>query len=102
MTDNNAGADSDDWADEDTIEHSYEEDVRPSVAVVETAAAVTGQPVTDLPRLHESVDAEALDSLFKAGTAELQDALEVVFRYAGVELALSRAGGELAVRATDI
>ena len=98
MTDNDFNA----GTDEGTIEHSYDEDVRPSVAAVETAAAVTGRPVTDLPRLHESVDAEALDSMFDAERSRSHDALEVAFRYAGIELSLFKNGGELAVRVTDI
>jgi len=102
MTDNGFNADTDGRSDEEAIEHSYEDDVRPSVAAVETAAAVTGRPVTDLPRLHESVDAEALDSMFDRARSESHDALEVGFRYAGIELSLSQVGGELAVRVTDI
>lgn len=35
----------------------------PTTAVVERVAATTGQPMTSLPSLHESVDTDALDAL---------------------------------------
>ncbi|MFW5973881.1 MAG: HalOD1 output domain-containing protein [Natrialbaceae archaeon] len=101
MTDNPHNTDPDDVVAGDAIEHCYEEEIRPSVAIVETAAAVTGRPVRELPVLHDSVDAEALDSLFETRHRG-SGALEVTFQYAGLEFTLCHAGGNLEVRVTGI
>lgn len=101
MTGNPHDTDSEDVVAGDAIEHCYEEEIRPSVAAVETAAAVTGRPVRDLPVLHDSVDADALDSLFETRHGG-SGALGVTFQYAGLELTLCHTGGHLEVRVTGI
>lgn len=41
----------------------------PSVRIIEAVAAATGRTTTDLPRLQETVDADALDALLTGGSS---------------------------------
>jgi len=56
-------------------------DVTPSVAVVEALGRVTGREPTDLPRLNEPVDPDALDALCSNPTFD-QGSVTVSFAYA--------------------
>ncbi len=73
------------------IQHGWDESQRPSMAIVEAVAAVTGREPTELPPLQRSVDTDGLDSLLM-GAADGTHA-HFTFEYGGVGVAIDAAGG---------
>ena len=95
---NNDDSDRDDFTVDssgDVVRHRWEQNRRPTVAIVEAVAVATNRQVTELPNLHETVDADALDSFLTAHeTGDLQedDSIEVSFSYAGVDIVIDNSG----------
>lgn len=71
--------------DEPLVEHDTDQSVAPSVAVIEAVGAVSNSEPTDLPPLAETIDPDALDSLFSSPASTGR----VVFRYAEYTVAVS-------------
>jgi len=63
----------------------------PVTAVIEAVAEATDSDPLDLPPLYESVDSDALNTLFKGSETSVQ----VVFQYAGFEVVVQ--DGEVVV-----
>lgn len=86
-----------DASDEDTDLNTFETDWtpsgRPSTAVIEAVAAVTGREPTDLPSLHRRVDVDALDALVTHGVQGIPRQVDVTFEYAGVEVTVNSQDG---------
>lgn len=73
--------------------HTFEDSVRPSVAVVEAVATATGYDPYDVPPLYEVVDPDALDDLFASkhdGTPRRTG--RVTFRLAGCDVTVTGRG----------
>lgn len=68
--------------------------VKHSIAVVQTVAAYSGKPVTELPPLSDSVDPDALDKLMARGN------VEVTFLYHDYKIKV-RAGEEVILHPAD-
>lgn len=60
--------------------------------VVRRVAAVTDQEVTQLPRLYDAIDPEALDSLIESVVTS-PASLEIRFTYAGQQVIIDGKGG---------
>jgi hypothetical protein len=71
-----------------TVRHDWTQSTHPSVVIVETVAAATNRPTTDLPPLQETLDVEALDTLFDGR----QPTLTVTFRYANTTVTVHGTG----------
>lgn len=70
-------------------------DTTPTIGVVELVSAVSGRNLTDLPPLHDVIDSDALDTVFRE-----HDAGVVVFPYCGFEVVVG-ADGELTLYELD-
>ena len=83
------------------FETSYD-DGRPSVAVVRAIATVEGVPATDVSfSLHDHVDADALDRLFRrSAPADRVDELTVEFPVDGYAVSV-RADGRVLIERPD-
>jgi len=77
------------YAENSTVQHSWNGSVDPSVTIVEAVSAATGRTVTDLPPLQRSVDPDALDTLLTHGEPSQ---VAVSFRYAGTVVDVSDNG----------
>lgn len=67
----------------------WSEERPPSVAVIEAVAAVTGNEPTNLPLLHESVNTDALESIFRPG---VEEDVRLSFRYNGFDITVRSDG----------
>jgi hypothetical protein len=67
--------------------------LQPSTAVVEAVATVTGRDATELEPIHRSVDADALDNLVDPGGNRGDNAIQISFRYEGVDILLDKQHG---------
>jgi len=70
---------------EPVVEHDTDQSVAPSVAVIEAVGAVSNSEPTELPPLVETIDPDALNSLFNSPDS----AGRVVFRYLEYTVAVS-------------
>lgn len=66
---------------------------QPSVEIIETVASATGRDACELPRLHESVDPEAIDTLLAPDANTPRGGVHISFEYAGVGVTAERDGG---------
>lgn len=66
---------------------------QPSVEIIETVASATGRDARELPRLHESVDPEAIDTLLAPDANTPRGGVHISFEYAGVGVTAERDGG---------
>lgn len=66
-------------------------DATPTIGVVELVSAVSGTSRTDLPPLHDVIDPDALDTVFRE-----YDVGSVVFPYCGFAVVVS-ADGQLSL-----
>lgn len=71
------------------------------IAVVEAVAAVSGRDATDLPPLYESVDADALNTLFDPAGVDSDRPMSVSFTYVGYGVRVDRDGVEVRSPETD-
>ncbi|MEF8829157.1 MAG: HalOD1 output domain-containing protein [Haloarcula sp.] len=71
-------------------------ETRPSAAVTEYIAVMTGQEQTDFAPLYETVDPEALDSL--VDSSDRLTPVSISFEYAGHSVTV-RSDGELVIKA---
>mgnify|MGYP007026972004 CR=1 FL=1 len=71
-----------------TVRDNWKESDRPSVATVEAVAAATNREMTDLPPLHETIDASALDTLLNGQPSSVT----ISFRYADTAISMSGDG----------
>ncbi|MFW5937794.1 MAG: HalOD1 output domain-containing protein [Halanaeroarchaeum sp.] len=69
------------------LQYEWDKETKPSIAVVEAVAAVTGRDPTSLPRLYDAIDPDALDALLDGDVAP---SLQVRFEYAGVRVVVER------------
>lgn len=67
-------------------------DVPPSVRIVEAVAEETGRDPTDLPPLHEYVDADALDTLLSSSASDDSDLFTLSFSYGDVDVRVDGQG----------
>lgn len=65
---------------------------RPSVAVVETVAALTDSDPTALPHLHDYVDPDALNALVEGSAGDRGTDLRVSFTYDGIAVTVGSDG----------
>jgi len=70
---------------EPILQHDVDQSVAPTTAVVEAIGAVSNTEPTALPPLAETIDPDALDSLFKSP----DNAGRIVFDYADYTVAVS-------------
>jgi hypothetical protein len=78
-------------------ERRWDDHERPSVAVVELVAALTGREPAALPPFGGTVDADAFDTLLTGGVDWSDAPVQVSFEYAGAEVTATSDGG-LSVR----
>lgn len=71
------------------VRHSWEQSGQPSVSLTQAVAAATDQALTELPPLHKSVDADALDALLARDGAS---SVAISFSYAGAEVVAHSSG----------
>lgn len=69
------------------------------VAIVDSVATITGDGITELPPLYETVDTEALAELMAAARSREQH-VEVAFVYQDCRVTVS-SGGDIVAVATD-
>lgn len=62
-----------------------------STKVVQRVSTSTDQEVTELPPLYETIDPEALDSVFNSAVMD-ESSLEVRFMYSGYEVIITGSG----------
>jgi len=101
MTEDTGGTSSNPTESSGTTEHarySWTETETPSIGVVEAVAAATERDATDLPRLADAVDPDALNELL-GGTEAGDNDVRVSFEYADTTVTV-RSAGTVAV-ATD-
>jgi hypothetical protein len=72
---------------------AWDESLQPSTAVVEAVAAATDRDATELEPIHESVDADALDTLIDPAGSSQGDPIQISFRYEGVAVVLDNHRG---------
>lgn len=63
----------------------------PSTAVVSAVAAYSGRSMLELPVLYESIDVDALDSMFHSWTQE-DDRQQLSFTYADYQVTVYSSG----------
>lgn len=81
----------------ETFETEYGEDLPPSLAVVTSVAAVTGDEPADLPPLYDYVDPDALEALVgSTGRGGDPARTEVTFPFGGCTVTV-RGDGTIAV-----
>lgn len=91
MADNDSVVDRSSARDRRRIRQKYDWDsTTPSGAVVETVAVVTDTAPTELDRLQDTIDADALDTL--VGRGDRDSPLQVGFEYADTEVRVDRDG----------
>jgi hypothetical protein len=71
-----------DWTDNESV----------STAVIEAVARVSDEHATDLAPLYESVDPDALDTLFSEPIDDSQGVRSVEFRYESHQVAVEASG----------
>ncbi|WP_233562771.1 HalOD1 output domain-containing protein [Haloarcula sp. Atlit-120R] len=59
------------------------------MAIVEAVAAATNEEMTDLPPLHETIEASALNTLLDRQSSSVA----VSFQYAGTDISVAEDGG---------
>ena len=79
--------------------HEFSSDVPASVAVINAVSAVTGTDPVELPPLYETIDPDALNSLFEARD-RTGSSPRVEFTYNGFDVTV-RDGPRVTVERTD-
>jgi hypothetical protein len=82
---------------DESVRYEWDESRGPSVAVVEGVAALTNRRPIELPPLHRTVDADALDMLLTAKPART---VRVSFDFDGCSVTVD-GDGSVEIRATD-
>jgi len=76
------------------MEHEIQQDVSMSVAVIEAVSEAEGCRPTELPKLSDVVDPDALDNLFvETGTRRPERASELSFAFSNSRVTVE--GGEI-------
>lgn len=70
----------------------WSDDIRPSTAIIEHIADQTDQDPLDMPPLHRSIDADALDELLTHASAASSSDVEITFSYDGFDVTVSSDG----------
>lgn len=83
-----------------TVQFDRLDDEPLSVTIATAVSAVTGTDVTDLPPLHYSIDADALERLFEPRADGLRSNGRVTFEYNDCHVTVS-ATGEITVDRPD-
>lgn len=76
----------------DDVRYDWGLSLPPSLAVVETVAAVTGRSQTELPPLAEVLDTDALDNILTRAVTEADSPVRVSFSYAGTRIEVDNTG----------
>ncbi len=95
MTDDDVQTPETPYASEKSVRHDWRDGGRPSTAIVEAVAAVTGREPTALPPLHRSLDCGAVDALLTG--CDSGDRVSVSFTYAGTAVEAD-SDGDIAVQ----
>lgn len=76
------------------VRHEWDGTVRMSTAVVQAVASALGRDPTELEAVGETIDPDALDTLFhpKWVDQDRSDGAHVVFGFAGCEVTVTRDG----------
>lgn len=84
-----------------TVTREWDEEKKPSTAIVEAVASMSTLEETDLPPLHHSLDVQALNDLLTGNLGASVDDVSVTFRYVDVDVTVESAGTVVIRSAVD-
>ncbi|ELY61186.1 HalOD1 output domain-containing protein [Natronolimnohabitans innermongolicus] len=80
----------------DDQRYTFSAEKSPTMAVVESVAAVSNTEPTELPPLYDAINPDALDSLFESSETRDLSTVRVSFPYNGYDIAI-QGGSNLTV-----